>query len=79
MLKDRKPSYKAKAVNYDAVIKVKVSESVKHFKLICEMIKILSSFLHDIRKHLILIYRYRKSKFQWKEECEKAFESINIY
>ena len=62
----------------DAIINLQTPKSVKDCRSFCGMVNFLSSFLKDLRKHLIPIYgtQKKKCKFEWTKVCQIAFDNI---
>ena len=77
-VKDSKVCYIPLKDKCEAIRNLESPKTLKQTRAFCGMVNFLSSFLPNLRHHLIPIYNLQKKskKFQWIQEVEKTFKKI---
>ena len=73
-----KVCYTSQKDKYDAIRNLESPKTLRQTRAFCGMVNILSSFLPNLCRQLILIYDLQKKakKFKWTGEAEKAFNEV---
>ena len=75
-----RPSFTPIKDKCDAIRKLAPPKTMKDCIKFCKMVNFLATFLKKLQETLISIYNLTRKnvKFNWTEECQKAFEQIKI-
>ena len=78
MIRNKTACYTPMKDKCEAIRSLEHPRNIKQCRAFCGMVNFLSTFLKDLRKHLIPIYDLQKKKriFKWTQEAQDAFDKI---
>ena len=73
-----RPSFTPMKDKCDSIRNLEPPKTVKDCRKFCGMVNFLATFLKDLQKHLVPIYKLTKKNttFKWTSECQKSFDTI---